>query len=80
MIRVKQKSTFQREIHNLENGKGQPPRRKILPFHPFLDEGGLLCAQWVASGGGNAFGERHPVLFPGSHRITRLLTTAGRLL
>ena len=47
--RIAQRSLFEEKIYNLKNGKGLSLKRKILHFHPFLDDQGLLHVRWEAS-------------------------------
>ena len=77
--RIVQKTLFEEEICNLENGKGLSTRSKILPFHPFLDERGLLCIGERLQRERLPSGERHPVLLPGNHKIIGLLITVEHL-
>ena len=51
------------------------PKTKILPFHPFLDERGLLHVGGRLQKTGMPFSGCHPVLLPGKHRVTTLLIT-----
>ena len=76
---IAQRSTFQSEIHCLEIGKGLSPRSRILPFHPFLDQRGLLFLGVRLQKAGMHFSERQPVLLPGSHRITKLVIMTEHL-
>ena len=74
--RIAQRST---EIDSLDHEKGLSPRSKILPFHPFPDEWGLLCVSGRLQKEGMPISERHPVLFPGNHKVTKLLITSKHL-
>ena len=77
--RLVQSSTFREEIQCLEGRKRLSPRSRILPFHPFLDSKGLLRVGGRLQKAEISFSERHPILLPGNHRITKLLITAEHL-
>ena len=71
--RIAQRSAFPEELDNLENGKEISRRSKVLPFHPFLDEQGLLRVGGRLQKAEMSFSERHPVLLPGNHKISKLI-------
>ena len=76
---IAQRSSFQNEIYNLENGNALSLRSKILPFQPFLDERGLLVIGRGLEKAGLLFEKCHPCAITWNHKISRLLNTAEHL-
>ena len=66
-------------MYGLKSGKGLSPKSKMLPFHPYLDQQGLLCFGGQLQRAAVPFTERHPVLLPGSHRVAELVIVAEHL-
>ena len=70
---------FREKFMAWKMGKDLSPRIRILPFHPFLDQQGLLRVSGQLQKAEVQFSECHSLLLLGSHRITELMITTEHL-
>ncbi|XP_076284778.1 uncharacterized protein LOC143211196 [Lasioglossum baleicum] len=72
IIKLLQSVTFARDIHDLKTGH-LSNTSKLQPLTPFLDEQGILRVGGRLQNSTLPFEQRHPILLPRSHHITKLI-------
>ena len=72
-IRKIQHEEFEEIVTLLKAGKSLPRSNKLLSFHPTLDENDVLRLGGRINLAKLPFSKHHPIVLPGSHRLTRLL-------
>ena len=77
--KIAQNSAFWSETYSLESGKGLSLKSKIFPFHPYLDQQGILHIGDRLQRRVVSFTKPHPVLLPRSHRVTKHVIVAEHL-
>ncbi|GIY24383.1 reverse transcriptase [Caerostris darwini] len=63
---------FPDELNSLQTGKTLSPSNKILSLNPFLDNG-ILRAGGRIRRSNLPFKSKHPILLPGSHKISAMI-------
>ena len=72
-VSLSQQEHFPTEIHLLTNKQPLSKDSCLLPFHPFLDQSGLLQVGGRENNSGLSYSRMHPVILHGKHPITKLL-------
>jgi hypothetical protein len=70
---IMQHSAFAQEIQNLQQGKALPSHSKLLTLHPFLDGNNLLRVGGRLENAEVPFDQKHPLILPPEHHVTKLL-------
>ncbi|CAG7821712.1 unnamed protein product [Allacma fusca] len=73
LIRVVQQNEFAMERKALEDNMSVSSRSKLLPLAPILDRNGLIRASGRLRKSNLAYDQKHPILLPRSHHLTRLI-------
>ena len=73
---IVQRSKFGEEITHLEAKGKLKQASKILTFHPLLDSKGLLRVGGRIDHANLPYSQRHPLLIPGDHALTKLLISS----
>lgn len=77
ILLVTQRSTFSEEFKHLEAGEFVSKTSKLYRLNPFIDDNGLIrVGERVEKAKTISFDERHPIVLPPFHHITRLFITA----
>ncbi|XP_076301683.1 uncharacterized protein LOC143219699 [Lasioglossum baleicum] len=72
-IDILQHEQFKKEIDTLNSGKALDKRSKILNLNPFLDERGILRVGGRLHHSHLEYNQKHPILLPRAHRVTKLI-------
>ncbi|XP_050431415.1 uncharacterized protein LOC126839984 [Adelges cooleyi] len=72
ILRRVQTEAFPEELRALQNGKELPTRSKLRCLHPFLKDGLILVGGRLKNAN-IPDTQRHPIVLPPSHKVTRLL-------
>ncbi|CAG7838558.1 unnamed protein product [Allacma fusca] len=72
-IRAAQRTHFSEEVTALKSKIPIPRKSHLLTLCPMLDDAGLLRVGRRLEKAPLSFNERHPILLPRSHRLTRLI-------
>lgn len=72
ILKYLQSQCFHQEISDLNKEKSIS-NKILLPLNPFLDNSGILRVGGRLSKGELSFDQKHPILLPAKHFITRLL-------
>ncbi|XP_076295805.1 uncharacterized protein LOC143216540 [Lasioglossum baleicum] len=78
IIQLLQATTFADEIHDLKIGKVSN-RGRLQPLSPFLDDKGILRVGGRLHNSALPFEQRHPILLPRGHHITKLIIRDSHL-
>ncbi|XP_033610790.1 uncharacterized protein LOC111872965 [Cryptotermes secundus] len=73
IARITQYSSFAQEIQSLQQGKALPSHSKLLMLHPFLDGNNLLRVGGRLENADIPFDQKHPLILPSKHHVTKLL-------
>jgi hypothetical protein len=73
IARIMQHSAFAQEVQNLQQGKALPSHSKLLMLHPFLDGTNLLRVGCRLENAEVPFDQKHPLILPPKHYVTKLL-------
>ncbi|XP_023728096.1 uncharacterized protein LOC111875803 [Cryptotermes secundus] len=73
IARITQHSSFAQEIQSLQQGKALPSHSKHLTLHPFLDGNNLLRVDCRLENADVPFDQKHPLILPSKHHVTKLL-------
>ena len=73
MCKVAQASEFSREIKNLQDQEPLHRRSKLLSLAPYLDDSGLIRVGGRLENSKLTTSQRHPILLPPNHPVTRLI-------
>nr|XP_018895666.1 PREDICTED: uncharacterized protein LOC109029600 [Bemisia tabaci] len=76
IVRQIQRASFPEEIRQLEKGENVRPQNRLSPLTPFLDKEGILRVGGRLQNAALPFSQRHPMLIPKTHHVTRLLIEA----
>ncbi|XP_044591939.1 uncharacterized protein LOC123270068 [Cotesia glomerata] len=79
IIRIVQLSAFKTEIELIKNGEPLPPSSKLIPLNPILDEFGILRVGGRLACASIAEDQRHPILLPAQHFLTRIIILSEHL-
>ncbi|CAG7725597.1 unnamed protein product, partial [Allacma fusca] len=72
-VRAAQRTIFAEEVLAVQNKMPLPRSSKLLTLSPMLDDNGLLRVGGRIDRAPLTFDERHPVMLPNAHHITRLI-------
>ena len=72
IIKLTQQSTYSEEIHDLSNGKNVNSKSDLLSLNPFLDKG-ILKVGGRLENAKIPETQKHPIVLPRNHNITRLI-------
>lgn len=75
LIRLAQREEFLPEIRSLKNSLPLKHNSKLLNLHPFLDSQDLLRVGGRLTQSDLDFDQRHPIILPHKHTLTRLIIT-----
>ncbi|XP_060858122.1 uncharacterized protein LOC132935520 [Metopolophium dirhodum] len=78
ILRMVQAECFSKEISSLERGLEVPRNSKLRSLNPFLRDGLILVGGRLENSD-IADGQKHPIVLPASHKITRLIFEAYHL-
>ncbi|XP_057333725.1 uncharacterized protein LOC130672928 [Microplitis mediator] len=73
IMKLTQFSAFGKEINCLKRKDGIPESGKLIPLTPYLDEVGILRVGGRLNHASIPEDQRHPILLPAQHHITRLI-------
>ncbi|XP_044578944.1 uncharacterized protein LOC123261416 [Cotesia glomerata] len=79
IIRIVQLSAFKTEIELIKNGEPLPHSSKLIPLNPILDEFGILRVGGRHACASIAEDQRHPILLPAQHFLTRIIILSEHL-
>jgi len=75
-LRVIQATKYKEEITAVREGKPLPSRSSLIKLNPFLDKAGVLRVGGQLRHAQMAFDATHPIILPGSSRLTHLFIDA----
>ncbi|XP_045163793.2 uncharacterized protein LOC123528108 [Mercenaria mercenaria] len=75
VVREVQQTVYQQEITSLLAGRPVPKTSSILRLDPYLDQEGMLRVGGRLSKSTLSDKEKHPLLLPGKHHVSKLLVT-----
>ncbi|XP_060869420.1 uncharacterized protein LOC132944179 [Metopolophium dirhodum] len=78
ILRMVQAECFSKEISSLERGQEVPRNSMLRSLNPFLRDGLILVGGRLENSD-IADGQKHPIVLPASHKITRLIFEAYHL-
>ena len=73
IVRIIQRQAFRREIAKLQGGKEVPATSPLRSLNPLLDDRGLLRVGGRLGLAYLKYDQRHPIILPKSHHITKLI-------
>lgn len=73
ILNLIQQHCFSMEINKLQRTEELPAKSKLLCLAPFLDSQGLLCVGGRLKNINLSENQRHPILLPKSHHVTKLI-------
>ncbi|XP_039309090.1 uncharacterized protein LOC105201565 [Solenopsis invicta] len=73
LVKNAQAEGFQEEILVLRQAKQIKHSSKLLSLHPFLDDQGLLRVGGRLRNAPLSFSQKHPILLPANHKLTRIV-------
>lgn len=73
IIKVVQTSCFTSDIKILSTGQQLPATNKLISLSPFIDDNGLLRVGGRLHHADIPFDQKHPILLPRHHHITKLI-------
>ena len=73
IILATQLDIFSKEIYSLKNGDDLESKSRLIPLKPFLDKYGILRVGGRLKHSGLSEEQKHPILLPPNHHVTRLI-------
>jgi len=73
IVRLVQSATFSKEINCLKLGRNINKQSRLLQLNPFVDQDGILRVGGRLLNAEIPISQRHPILLPSNHHITRTL-------
>ena len=73
IIRLVQSAAFSKEIKSLKLGEKIDAKSRLIPLNPFIDNQGILRVGGRLTHSELPEEQKHPILLPASHHITRLV-------
>ena len=73
IIELAQSAEFSKEISHLKHGEKIDDRSRLIPLNPFVDNEGILRVGGRLVHSELPFDQKHPILLPSNHHITRLI-------
>lgn len=78
-IKLAQKEAFEIEIRKLQTHQGLPKGSSILTLNPFIDGNDLLRVGGRLANSDLPFDEKHPIIMPKGHKLSKLLIKEAHL-
>ena len=79
LVRQVQRYSYEDEIEMLRKGRALPRSNKLLPFHPILDDQGILRVGGRITQTDLSLSTRHPMIMPSNHEFVHLLVRSEHL-
>ncbi|XP_057318280.1 uncharacterized protein LOC130663179 [Microplitis mediator] len=79
IIKMVQLSSFKKDIELISRGEQLPATSKLIPLNPILDDCGILRVGCRIAHASIASDQRHPILLPSQHHITRIIIRAEHI-
>ncbi|CAD6226424.1 GSCOCG00005816001-RA-CDS [Cotesia congregata] len=76
IIRSVQFSCFKKEIESIKAGESLPSCSKLIPLNPIINEDDILRVGGRLAHSSSAEEQRHPILLPAQHHVTKLIIKA----
>ncbi|XP_044592076.1 uncharacterized protein LOC123270198 [Cotesia glomerata] len=76
IIRLVQSSCFKKEIESIKAGESLPSCSKLIPLNPIINEDDILRVGGRLAYSSIAEEQRHPILLPAQHHVTKLIIKA----
>ncbi|UYV74036.1 hypothetical protein LAZ67_11001902 [Cordylochernes scorpioides] len=73
LIQIIQSSEFKTEIQCFNQSKVLPTNSKLLSLNPFIDSSGILRVGGRLRKSNLQFNEKHPIILPHNHFVTKLI-------
>ncbi|XP_038117303.1 uncharacterized protein LOC119769345 [Culex quinquefasciatus] len=73
LARFAQHGAYEKEIQLLLKGEELPAKDKLSALHPFLDGQGTMRVGGRLQNSSHPYDVKHPIILPGSHKVTELL-------
>lgn len=75
LVRISQKVAFAREFTDLSEGMLVGNKSKLKTLHPYIDSNGLIRVGGRLEKSSLPYSQKHPLVIPSDHKITKLLFT-----
>ncbi|XP_043263201.1 uncharacterized protein LOC122403641 [Colletes gigas] len=79
LLQITQSDCFLEELKKLRTGQALPKSSTLRSLNPFLDETGLIRVGGRLKEAQLPFNQRHPVILPSKHHLTKLLVAHEHL-
>ncbi|CAD6221707.1 GSCOCG00011626001-RA-CDS [Cotesia congregata] len=76
IIRLVQSSCFKKEIESIKAGELLPSCSKLIPLNPIINDDDILRVGGRLAHSSIAEEQRHPILLPAQHHVTKLIIKA----
>ena len=73
IIKLTQLDEFAKEINHLKHGEKIDNRSRLIPLNPFIDNQGILRVGGRLAHSELSYNQKHPILLPSKHYVTRLV-------